>query len=56
MDIRSSTSRASNILMEAQLREVETGRRHSTEKMQKLLPAGFEIKQERYAALLRRRA
>jgi hypothetical protein len=33
-----------------------TGRRHSVEKMQKLLPAGFEIKQERYAALLRRRA
>jgi hypothetical protein len=33
-----------------------TGRRHSVEKMQNLLPAGFEIKQERYAALLRRRA
>jgi len=33
-----------------------TGRRHSIEKMQQLLPAGFEIRQERYAALLRRRA
>jgi hypothetical protein len=33
-----------------------TGRRYSVEKMQKLLPEGFEIKQERYAAFLRRRA
>jgi len=33
-----------------------TGRRYSAEAMQKLLPAGFEIEQTRYAALLRRRA
>jgi hypothetical protein len=33
-----------------------TGRRHSVEKMQKLLPPGFEIRQERYGAVLRRLA
>jgi hypothetical protein len=33
-----------------------TGRRYSVERIQKLLPAGFEIEQGRYAALLRRRA
>jgi cyclopropane fatty-acyl-phospholipid synthase-like methyltransferase len=32
-----------------------TGRRHTVEAMQKLLPAGFEIEQQRYAAFLRRR-
>ena len=31
-----------------------TGRRHTVEKMQKLLPPGYEIRQERYAAILRR--
>lgn len=33
-----------------------SGRRHTVEAMQKLLPAGFEIEQSRYAAILRRRA
>jgi hypothetical protein len=33
-----------------------TGRRHSCEAMQKLLPAGFEIEQGRWGALLHRRA
>jgi hypothetical protein len=32
-----------------------TGRRHTVEAMQALLPAGFEITQSRYAAVLRRR-
>jgi hypothetical protein len=36
--------------------KVVTGRRHSVEKMQKLLPPGFEIRQERYGAMLRRLA
>jgi cyclopropane fatty-acyl-phospholipid synthase-like methyltransferase len=31
------------------------GRRHTVEAMRKLLPAGFEIEQQRYAAFLRRR-
>jgi hypothetical protein len=31
-----------------------TGRRYTVEKMQKLLPAGYEIRQERYAAIVRR--
>jgi hypothetical protein len=33
-----------------------TGRRHTVEAMRELLPAGFEIEQSRYAAILRRQA